>query len=449
MNNSKHLGERSIKKLLLEFCIPSILGLTVTAIFNILYRLLVLRGIGERALSAFSICFPLMFIITAFGGLVSAGSSSMISTRLGKGKKERSEIIMCNAITLVLIISISIVIFSIVNINFILDVISPSYSLRNYSESYLGLLLIGSIFQNMGSTLCGFIRAEGSPGYAMLITIISVISNVILAYILIIIFHFGILILGVAMLSSEIFSLLWALYYFFGGKSYIKMRLKYFRLQSRVVKNIILIGFPSFIAGILGSLIAIVINRELTLYSGNTAIAAASIISSISVIFFMPVIGINHGIQPLIGYNYSSRNYIRVKKIIVFVIIISTLLMTLGFILCTNYAKEIISLFSKNKSNLTDITLRGLKISILAMPVFGIQIMANNYFQAVGKYKHALILTIIKNVTYLIPLVLLPKWIGITGVWVSNPLGDIIYALIGALFIGFEISNMGRKKYSK
>jgi Na+-driven multidrug efflux pump len=189
----------------------------------------------------------------------------------------------------------------------------------------------------------------------------------------------------------------------------------------------------------MGSFITIMLNRQLTIYSGDKGVAAASIISSISIIFLMPLIGINQGMQPILGYNYGSKKYLRVRKTVILGLLTSTVIATIGFIICIRYAMPFISLFNKSKSSLNEFVLNGLKISVFFMPLIGAQFVATNYFQAIGKYKHSLLLAVLKYGLFLLPLLILPRYFGVNGIWLSNPISDFAFFLISATFLWFEI----------
>jgi Na+-driven multidrug efflux pump len=194
---------------------------------------------------------------------------------------------------------------------------------------------------------------------------------------------------------------------------------------------------------IAASAVSALYNKGLIIYGGNIAVAAMSIISSISMLIFMPIFGVNQGSQPILGYNYGAKSYERVKKALRFAIISGICIASFGFILVQFFPHILLKAFAKDAPDLVKLGSRGMRIDLMFLPIVGYQIIASNYFQAVGKAKISIFLSFLRQVIVLIPIILvLPKFLGLDGLWLSQPIADIVATLLTSLFLFREIKQI-------
>ena len=449
MDRSRELAEEKIGKLLLTFSLPAIVGMLVNALYNIVDRIFVGRGVGSLAIAGITIGFPIMTILMAFTMLVGLGATSLISIKLGQDKKDEAEKIMGNSIILLICIMIGITVLGLVFLEPILKLFGASVDVMPYARDYLRIILFGAVFQGIGFGINNIIRAEGNPKIAMLSMLIGAVLNTILDPIFIYTLDMGIEGAAWATIISQAASAIWVLGHFISGRSNLKLHKENLRLKMDIVLSIFSIGFAPFMMQLAASLVTAILNSQLAEFGGDIAISAMGIINSISTIILMPIFGINQGSQPIIGFNYGAKQYKRVKQALIYASGAATALVILGFFLIRIFPEQLITVFAEGDQALIDIGTNGIKIYFIAMPIIGFQIVCANYFQAVGKPKQAAILSLSRQVLFLIPaLLILPDFFGLKGVWMAAPVSDVLASIVTGVWIIFEIKNIGIEKKS-
>lgn len=443
MDRAKQLGEESVGKLLLKFSIPAITGMIVNALYNVVDRIWVGRGVGALAISGIVIAFPLMIVIMAFGMLVGIGTSSLISIRLGQNRKDDAEEILSNAFLLTIIISLILSVIGLVFLDSLLRAFGASGQVLEYSKQYTFIILVGVIFQNLSFSMNHSIRAQGNPTMAMVTMLIGAVLNMILDPIFIYVFHMGVKGAAIATIISQAASAVWVLSFFFRDKGIIKIRRKYLRLKKSVVLSIFSIGVSPFLMQLAASLINFILNKSLLKYGGDIAIAAMGVINSISMMILMPIFGINQGVQPIIGFNYGAKQFDRVKKALKLAILGATGIATTGFIIVQLFPQALISVFGKGSNELISVGSYGIRIFLSMLPFIGFQIVSSNYFQAVGKPKYSIFLSLSRQVIILIPMLLiLPGIFKLDGVWMAGPISDFLSSLVTGIFLIIEMRKL-------
>lgn len=444
MDRSKQLGEQSVGKLLWKFSIPAIVGMLVNALYNIIDRIFVGRGVGSLGISATTVAFPISIIIMAFGMLVGIGAAATVSIKLGQKKKEEAEHILGNAFTLLIIISILVTILGLIFEEPLLIMFGASKEVLPLAKEFITIILIGVLLQNIGFGLNNIIRSEGNPKMAMMTMLIGAVLNTIFNPIFIFGLHLGIKGSALATIVSQAVCSIWVLSYFMGRKSTLKLRAKNLSPNSNIIKQIFAIGMSPFLMQLGASAINIIFNKSLQNYGGDTAIAAFGIINSVTMLILMPIFGINQGCQPIIGYNYGAKNFDRVKKALKLAILAATTISTAGFIFIELFPRAIISVFTSNDVNLLNIGSSGIRIFLIMMPVIGFQIVSSNYFQAIGKAKISIFLSLSRQIIILLPLLLiLPGFLKLMGVWVAGPSADLLSSVITGIFLFRELRHLG------
>ncbi len=443
MDRAKLLGEENIGKLLLKFSIPAIVGMIVNALYNIVDRIFIGNYVDSLGLAGITIAFPIMIILMAFAMLIGVGATSLISIRLGENKKEEAELILGNAMVLFVVFSISISTLGLIFLDPILKLFGASPQVLPYSREYLSIILFGAVFQTIGFGMNNFIRAEGNPKRAMSTMLIGAILNTILDPIFIIVFNMGIKGAALATIISQLVSAIWVLSYFFGKRSSLVIKKENWRLKLPIVKGILAIGSAPFAMQVAASAITTLLNHSLKTYGGDLAISAYGAINSFATILLMPIFGINQGAQPIIGFNYGAKKYDRVKKTLLLAIIAATSVTIIGFIVTRIFPTQLVALFNRKDKELIEIGANGMKIFFTMLPLIGFQIVSSNYFQATGKPKQSMLLSLSRQVLILIPAILiLPRFYGLNGVWMAGPTSDFFASLLTGAFILFEMKNL-------
>ena len=437
MDKQKRLGEEKITKLLLTFSIPAIVGMMVNTLYNIIDRMYIghIPGSGQLAITGVGITMPIMTIILAFGMLVGIGTAARVSIKLGQHDKKSAEKHLGNAFTLIIIISLIITIFGLIFLDPILSIFGASINTEIYARQYMQIIFIGTIVNMLSFGLNHSIRSDGSPKIAMLSMLIGAITNIVLDPIFIFVLGMGVRGAAIATVISQVLTTIWILQYFTKGKSIIKLRKENLFLERVTVLSIFSIGMSPCSMQIAASIVQVLANNSLKEYGGDLAIGAMTIISSISMIFLMPIFGLNQGSQPIIGYNYGAKKHHRVKETVKYGSIIATMIVVLGWIVVQFAPDILIKIFNKDPE-LVKIATNGIRIYLFMLPVIGFQVISSNYFQSIGKAKISMFLSLLRQVILLIPcLLILPNIFELNGIWLSGPISDGISSLItGILF---------------
>lgn len=446
MSNQKYLAEESIGKLLLKYSIPAIIGMLVNALYNIVDRMFIGRipEVGSLALTGVGITMPIMSILLAFGMLIGIGSTANISLNLGRGKKDVAEKLIGSAVTLSLIVGIAITAIGLIFINPILNIFGASSNTLFYAKEYITVILVGSTFNILSFALNSTVRADGNPKMASFTMIVGCLTNVVLDYVFVFMFNMGIKGAAFATVVSQALTFFIILYYYTKGKSNLKLKIPNLKLQKSLIMMTFAIGIAPFATQIANSLVQVVANNALKTYGNDLAIGAMTVISSLNMVFMMPIFGINQGCQPIIGFNYGARKFERAKKTFIYATIAATIICSIGGILIQLFPQLAISIFN-NDAELTVLAVKGLRIYLLMMPIVGINIVATSYYQSVGKAKMSMFVSLLRQVILLIPFTLiLPKFMGLDGVWAAGACADLLSVVITIILIAKEFKSLNK-----
>ncbi len=445
-SRAQRLGSEPIIRLLIKFSIPAMVGMIVNALYNIVDRIFIGRGVDSVAIGGIFVGMPLMLILMAFAMLVGIGGNTLVSIRLGEDKKEEADKIANNSLLLLFGIGIVLSITGHIFLKPILVLFGASESNIGYAMDYLRIILIGAPFQAVGFGMNNFIRGEGNPKIAMFTMLIGAILNIILDPIFIFVFNMGVQGAALATIISQFVSAMWVLRYFLSGKSILTIGIKYMKLEFNIVKKIITNGFAPFSMQIAASMVTALYNNNLQTYGGDLAVSTMGVINSVSMMILMPIFGLNQGAQPIMGFNYGARNYDRVKKALIYSIIAATTITSFGFIIVQFFPDLIVKLFvgeTENAPKMMEIAIPAMKRVLMMLPILGFQIISTSYFQATGRPKQAMLLSLSRQVLFLIPLILiLPPIFGLIGVWSAGPTADLLSSLVTAVLIIGSIKHL-------
>ncbi|CEN75531.1 drug/sodium antiporter [[Clostridium] sordellii] len=443
MQNEQILGTQSIPKLLLKYSVPAIIGMMVNALYNVVDRIFIgnIPGAGPLAITGVGICLPIMTIILAFSMLVGIGATTNISIKLGQGKRDEAEKIIGNSITLAIVIGFIITILGILFCEPILRVFGASDSTLPYAKDFIYIILGGTIFSMLGYTLNTTIRGDGNPKLSAIIMIVGCLTNIILDAVLIFVFHLGIKGAAIATVIAQLVTAVWGLSYYIKGKSNLKFKKSSLRLDKNLVKPVFAIGSAPFAMQLATSLVQVISNNALKTYGGDLAIGAMATVSSIALMISMPIFGLNQGAQPIIGFNFGAAKYDRANKAFKLSAIVAVIIMTTGWLLIQTVPQLIVGMFNRDPK-LMEMSVTGARIYLLMLPIIGISITGSNYIQSIGKAKTAIILSLLRQVIILIPMILiLPKFLGLDGVWYAQPVSDFLATVITIIILYREFKS--------
>lgn len=430
------MEEMGIRRLLWKYFLPAFTGVLVNALYNIVDRIFIGRGVDALALSGLSAVFPLMLIIFAFAMLVAIGANVRISINMGKRDYKRAEWVLGNAVTLGIIISILLTLFGYIYRYPLLKIFGAGEGAMPYALEYFEYILFANIFANIGFILNNACRAEGNPKTAMYSLFISAGTNTVLDPIFIFGFGMGVKGAAIATIISQFVLCIWVVAHFYSKRSTLKLHLSNLRLNSHIIYNIITIGFAPFSMQMAASAVQAVLNTQLIRYGGELAVGAMGIINSVGQLLVMSIIAINMASQPIIGFNFGAEQYKRVKETLLICIYAATFISFGGFALTQLLPGEIVRIFNTNNPELFELGRKGLRIFTLFFPVVGFQIIIGSYYQSIGKAGIAAFLSLLRQVIILIPILyLLPRFYHLDGVWFANPISDLLAGAISSIFL--------------
>ena len=430
--NKNELGEEKVGKLLLHYALPAIIAMTASSLYNVIDRIFIGQGVGPLAISGLALTFPIMNLAIAFGTLVGAGASSMVSIRMGQQRRADAIRILGNALVLNIIIGIAFSVLGLVFLDDLLRLFGASQDTLPYAKEFMQVILAGNVISHIFFGLNNIMRSSGHPTKAMISTLLTVVINIVLAPIFIFYFGWGIRGAAFATIISQTIGMIWVLAHFCSKKPYIHFMPSGFKLSRRIILDIFAIGISPFIINALASLIFILMNLQLRRFGGDFAIGAFGIINSVVSLLVMIILGLTQGMQPIVGYNYGARKLDRALTALKQTIFWATGVSIFGFIIAELFPYQIARAFV-NDSEMISIIIRGMRINMMVFYLVGFQIVVSNFFQAIGKAKIAIFLSITRQLLFLVPfLFILPYLFQLDGVWASAAASDLAATISSA-----------------
>jgi putative MATE family efflux protein len=441
------LGNARILHLLMQYSIPAIVGTAASSLYNIIDRIFIGHGVGPLAISGLALTFPLMNFAAAFGSLVGAGASTLVSIRLGEKNRKEATMILGNALFLNLVIGISLSIILLLSLDHILILFGASERTLPYARDFMQIILAGNVLTHIYLGLNNIMRASGFPKKAMTMTLTTVGVNLALAPVFIFVMNWGIRGAALATLSAQLVGTIGILTHFFKRSSPVRFLPGYFRLNGKIIKDIFSIGMSNFAMLSCAAVIVILFNRSLGHYGGDYAIGAYGIINGLMMLFGMIVIGFNQGMQPISGYNFGAKKYDRMFKVYKLTVICASCVMGVGFVLAQAMPHYLAGAFTDNKE-LIDLSVIGLRFGSIMFPIVGFQMVTANFFQSIGKAKISMMLALSRQVLFLIPaLLIIPTFMGLTGIWLSLPVADFCSFLVTFNVLRYQYKKMKKELF--
>lgn len=447
--NQNPMATKSVAKLLLSLAIPAIIANLVNSLYNIVDQIFIGHGVGYLGNAATSVAFPLTTICMAIGLMVGLGASANFNIQIGKQNTDKARAIVGTATTL--LVASGVIIMVVVNIflNDLLWLFGATNQTIDYAVKYTRITSFGIPFLLFSTGFNPIIRADGSPIYSMLSVLTGAILNTILDPIFIFVCNWGIAGAAWATLISQIVAAVMCALYFIWFRN-VKIRsIKEFIPRLKITKMIVTVGISSFIFQISTMVIQIVSNNMLkkygaeSVYGSDIPIAIAGIVSKISLIFLSVVIGIIQGAQPIFGFNYGAKNFKRVRDTLKLAILSSFIFSLFAFALFMFAPRPLISLFGEGNELYYEFGVKYLRVFLFFTFLNGIQIASTTFFQAIGKAVKGAILSLIKQVIFLLPLlVVLPMFMGVDGCMFAAPISDFIAFVSAAIMLYFELKRM-------
>lgn len=450
MDNKKAalaLGTEPVGKLLMQYAMPAIVAMVASSLYNIIDRAIIGQVVGAEAIAGLGITFPFMNLSAAFGAAVGVGASTCISVKLGQKDYQTAEHLLGNTVTLNLIVGLLFMTVSLIFLDPILRFFGASDVTLPYARQFMEVILLGNMITHMYFGMNAVLRASGKPRHAMYAVLFTVGMNILLAVTFVWWFRWGIRGAALATILSQTMALCWQLWIFSDKTQLIHLKRGIYRLKSDLVRNIISIGISPFLMNLCSCVIVIFMNNQFVHYGGDMAVGAYSIANSIGMVFFMFVIGINQGMQPIAGYNYGAEKFDRLMRVLTLAIIAATVVMVVGWALAMLFPYYMARIFTTDQELIAK-SITGIRLNMLLFPIIGFQAVVTNFFQCIGKVRIAIFLSLSRQLLFLLPLIwILPMLWGLDGVWAALPTSDFIAAVVAAASMAYFMPKLKQQAH--
>lgn len=437
--SSQDLGTQPISKLLVKQAVPASIGILVMSLNILVDTIFVGNWIGATAIAAINVVLPVSFFIAALGMAIGIGGSSIISRALGADNYKKALKTFGNQITLTLVLTLSMVVVGLLFADSIIDSFGGKGAIFEPAKIYYQIVLYGVpvlALCMMGNTV---IRAEGKPKFAMYAMMIPSVSNLVMDYLFINLMDFGMAGAAWATTLSYVLCLAFVIWFFRSKKSELKINFSHFGLNFPIVKEISSLGFVTLARQAVVSITYLFMNNILFDLGGETSVTSYAIAGRMLMFAMFPVLGITQGFLPIAGFNYGAKNYHRVKETLNTAIKYAAILASVVFIVLMIFPESITRMFTTDGDVVRQAP-NDMRWVFAATPIIAWQLIGAAYFQAIGKARPALLLTLTRQGFFFIPLILiLPKFYGELGVWISFPISDVLATIVTAYFLNREI----------
>ena len=445
------MGYEPVGKLLKKFAVPSVIAMLVNSIYNIVDQIFIGQGVGYLGNAATTVALPITTIALAVAMLIGAGGNAFAAIKLGEQKKDVAERTLGTVFFTMIIIGILMAVFGLIFLVPMLNLFGATENNLQYAIDYASIILIGIPFVLCGVGGSNFARTDGSPKIAMVSMVVGAVMNTILDPIFIFVFHCGVKGAAVATIMGQIATAIIIMRYFIKSGN-MRFKKEYLRFDFPLLKASIALGVSSCITQVSSVFLQIVLNNSLVKYGnmtevgGDIALSAMGIVMKVSMILIAINIGIGTGAQPILGYNKGAGNYSRIQKTYILAAVVSTIVSVAGWVVCVAFPQYIIAIFGNENAQFTSFAVMCLRVYMFGIFTSGFQMVTTSYFQATGQALKASMLSMLRQLIVLIPLILvLPLFMGLNGIIYSGPIADFVSAAIILVFAVIEIKKLNIK----
>ena len=447
-HKDERLGTEPLGRLMFSLAVPSVAAQLINVLYNIVDRIYIghIPEYGDVALTGVGVTFPILTMISAFSAFAGMGGAPLASIQLGKQNKQKAEQILGNSAGLLVLCAVILTVFFSVFKTPILYAFGASDATITYARDYITIYLIGTIFVQLALGLNAYISGQGEAKIAMVSVLIGAVLNICLDPVFIFLFHLGVRGAALATIISQAVSAAWVVRFLTSEKSVMRLTFKNMHLNGATIKMIAGLGISPFIMQSTESLVTITLNTGLQKYGGDLYVGSMSILMSIMQLITIPVQGITQGIQPVISYNYGAGNIDRVKATLkrMILVCLSGTLVLAGVAIF--FPEVYTGLFTNNKE-LLELTCKVMPVYFLGISIFGIQCACQTSFISLGQAKVSLFIALLRKIILLIPLaVILPKFMGVMGIYRAEPVADTISVLTTSVVFVITMKKVLRNK---
>ena len=442
------LGYASVTKLMFKFAIPSIIGMLVSALYNIVDQLFIGHGVGTNGNAATNIAFPFTTACMAIALLLGIGGASCFNLTLGRGDKKRSVYYAGNAISMLIISGFFISAITLIFLTPLLKLFGSPDEVLPYAQEYVRVTALGFPFLILTTGGGHIVRADGSPTMTMICNLTGAIINTLLDAIFVLGFKWGMTGAAAATVIGQIISAIIVLIYIRHFKT-LPLKLCHFKPQFSTVKRIATIGMASCFNQLAIAIVQIVLNNSLkhygalSIYGDKEPLACAGIVMKVNMIVFSIVIGLAQGTQPIESFNYGARKFSRVKKAYILAVISGGTISLIAFFMFQLFPRQILGLFGQGTDTYFEFGVKFFRIFLFFTWINCLQPITSTFFTSIGKPIKGVFLSMTRQMIFFIPfLLVLPLIFGIDGIIYTGPIADLLSAIVAIIMAFYDFKQM-------
>ena len=444
------LGTASIRSLLFKYATPGIIAMTAMSLYNMVDSIFIGHGVGAMALSGLTVAKPFMDICAAFGTLVGVGASSLVAIKLGEKDYRSANDVLANVVILNVLLGALVMAVGLFWLDPILYAFGASDATISYARDYMEIILAGNIVTHIYYGLNSMLRSIGHPKISMSATILAVCLNVILDPIFIFVLDMGVRGAALATIISQVVSVVIEMIIFLNPKEVIYFHRGIWRLKRDITMRALGIGTAPFLMHMAACFVVIVLNNQLKRYGGDMAIATFGMTNRFMFFFAMIVMGIQQGMQPIVGYNYGANLHARMVRAYKLSVYCATCVMGVLWLFGVIWPEGFIRLFTHDELLIAQSVVPA-RIMLCVMFAIGFPMITGNFYTSIGMARKAIFLSLTRQVLFLIPLIIsLPYlfnslgWEPIWGVWWALPISDSLSVITAAIVINRDMRKFKR-----
>lgn len=431
------LAVESVGKLFRKFTLPAVVGFIIGGIQIIIDGYFIGNVVGTLGLASVTLVYPLLIAMMATAMLLGTGCAALVALELGKGDRMRAHRIASDLLPMMVAVG---AFFAIVGMFFtepLLRMVGATELVFSMANEYLSIMFMGSIFFIAGIGLDPLVRNDGRPAFAMKMMAVGAVTNIVLDYLFVMRWGMGMQGAAIATLIAFAVSAVVFTLYFFSRHAKLRLHLSDISPDPKIIAGIAKAGFPAFVMQISLAVLVLSYNYMLLKYASEVAVSSYGVIEYSFSIFYMIFEGISAGVQPIIGFNYGAKLYARVYSAIRMAMLSCLFVGLSGFTLLYMFPETVIQLFNRNDPELLVTAVEGMRIFMFGIVVEGIIISSAVYYQSVNKIKPSLFIQFGKIFIFILPLLFtLPRYYGLTGIWMAAPIGQyLMFSVVAIMFL--------------
>jgi putative MATE family efflux protein len=446
---TRALAEKPVGPLLWQFALPSIIAMSASSIYNLCDSIFIGHGAGAMAIAGLAITFPLMNIMSAFGAMMGVGGAALTSVRLGENNRRAAYMVLGNVLRMDVTIGLILMTLGLIFLDPILRLFGASDVTLPFAREYMQIILLGNIITHPFLGMNDQMRASGYPRKAMAAQLIAVFANIILDYLFIFEFHWGMRGAAIATVSGQLLALLFEVHHFSQKRNVVHFSREGLVLNWKIIKGILAVGLSPFSLNICGCIVVIFLNRALLEQGGadgDSYVGAYGIVNRLGQLIVLAVAGFSQGLQPIVGFNLGARKFDRVRRALLYAYLYATCIMIVGYSLIAIFPHTLTRLFTTDE-HLISICVPALRIALCVYPLVGGQMITITFFQSIRKASKAIFLSMTRQLLFLLPLLLiLPRFMGTNGVWWSMPISDAVSSVLGVILLIVELRQFKKQE---